>query len=247
MAIRARVWIRIGSIIAAFLAVSSPVGAAGPADLCRAAARETARAYGIPPGMLLALSLTETGRAGPDGPEPWPWAVNLGGRGFWFASAGEARAFALARIAEGRRNIDLGCFQVNYRWHGRHFTSPEAMIDPGTNARYAAAFLTRLRDEFGSWERAVGAYHSRNPAHSGPYVERYLRHYRRLAAAGAAGDPEMDGDLADVARHQPATPGPSTAAIAPRPVPWMTAEGARAGPGSLMARSAAAVAPLVAR
>jgi soluble lytic murein transglycosylase-like protein len=65
--------------------------------------------------------------------------------------------------ARGARSYDVGCFQINYRWHGQHFASLDQMFDPDANAAYAARFLSELYAEFGDWSRAAGAYHSRTP------------------------------------------------------------------------------------
>ena len=74
-----------------------------------------------------------------------------------------------AALDSGRRNIDIGCFQINHRWHGDRFGSVADMFDPLINARYAAAFLAELHSRTGDWLLAVGAYHSGTPG----LAERY--------------------------------------------------------------------------
>ncbi|GFE49570.1 hypothetical protein So717_13230 [Roseobacter cerasinus] len=76
--------------------------------------------------------------------------------------------------------MDIGCFQLNYRWHGGEFSTLEQMFDPVTNARYAAKFLNRLFDEKGNWMRAVGAYHSRTPKHAVRYKRRFSEIHTQL-------------------------------------------------------------------
>ncbi len=148
----------------------------GPVDArtnpCIAAADRAAQESDVPLSVMRAVTLAETGRTGPDGFAPWPWAVQTGGRGAWFDTAAEALSFAQGRIAQGVDNFDLGCFQLNYAWHGENFASLEAMLDPDTNAAYAASFLARLHAESGDWRVAVGRFHSRNPQVSEPYVTR---------------------------------------------------------------------------
>jgi soluble lytic murein transglycosylase-like protein len=46
------------------------------------------------------------------------------------------------------------------RYHPTAFATIADALDPVANARYAARFLHELRDRFGDWERAAGAYHS---------------------------------------------------------------------------------------
>lgn len=153
-----------------FLAMAAMARAAP--ELCEHAARQAAAETGVPLDMLLAVALAETGRARGGQMRPWPWAANTGGPGHWFETMEAADLFARAQIGAGRRNIDLGCFQINWHWHGAQFESPRALLDPLTNARYAAGYLHRLRGEFGSWEGAVGAYHSRRPEAAVRYLER---------------------------------------------------------------------------
>ena len=90
---------------------------------------------------MAGLTLTETGRRRDGVVRPWAWSVNAEGEGSWFDDPASALAFAEDRIALGRRNVDIGCFQINFRWHGENFPSVAAMFDPLTNARYAADFV----------------------------------------------------------------------------------------------------------
>ena len=49
----------------------------------------------------------------------------------------------------GRTSFDVGCVQINYRWHGHAFPSLEDMFDPEWTATYAAQFLRTLYEERG--------------------------------------------------------------------------------------------------
>ena len=133
------------------------------AQTCERAIVAGARDGGVPEGVLHAVSLTETGRAQNGRLRPWPWAINREGQGYWFRNREEALAFAKASVAAGRTSFDVGCFQINYFWHGRNFPSLEAMFDPETGADYAASFLRSLYQERGDWSAAAGAYHSQQP------------------------------------------------------------------------------------
>lgn len=151
--------------------------------LCdRAIVRGSARA-GIPTMVLNAISLTETGRMLGGRFRPWPWAINREGKGHWFASRDAALAFAKASLAEGRTSFDIGCFQINYRWHGDRFPSLEAMFDQDQGAEYAARFLRDLHSELGTWSAAAGAYHSRTPHYAGIYRARFDRILANLGDA----------------------------------------------------------------
>lgn len=167
--------IRILSFLALMMAATQ-TEAARDADLCRAAAVAVASETGVQADVLLALTLLETGRAQSSGElSPWPWALNIAGAGHWPASQDEAVALAENAIASGQNSVDIGCFQINWRWHGHHFDSPRALMDPDNNARYAADFLTALYGETGDWTLAVGAYHSRTELYAARYRDRFTQ------------------------------------------------------------------------
>lgn len=166
------------AVLLVLAAPSLPAGASeadrSPA-LCEQAALGGARRGGVPASVLHAVALTETGHKRDGRLRPWPWAVNREGRGHWFATRNEALAFARASLAEGRTSFDVGCFQINYRWHGRAFASLEAMFDPDAGADYAARFLSELYRGRGDWSEAAGAYHSRTPHYAQVYRARFDR------------------------------------------------------------------------
>ena len=166
---------RVVLVCLALLLLPPGKAMAEPEALCERAIVMGARASGVPQEVLHAISLTETGRPSGGRLRPWPWAVNREGQGFWFRSREEALAFAKKSAAEGRRSFDVGCFQINYHWHGDGFASIEAMFDPDVAAAYAARFLRDLHAETGSWSRAAGAYHSRTPHFANIYRNRFDR------------------------------------------------------------------------
>ena len=190
-------------LLLSVLAAGGPAAADPGAETCERAIAAGARSVGVPEDVLHAISLTETGR--PDGGRlrPWPWAINREGQGYWFKTRAEAFAFAQASLAAGRRSFDVGCFQINYHWHGHNFPSLEAMFDPEVGATYAARFLQSLYLERGNWLAAAGAYHSQTPARASVYRARFER-----ILAGLGGNT----DLAVAA----ASPAPAAEAVPPR-------------------------------
>lgn len=146
---------------------------AGTEDVCDQAARRAALAEGVPLNVLRAISRVETGREVQGTLQPWPWTINVEGRGHWFNSEIKAKSYVFGIFKAGVRNFDIGCFQINYRWHGKAFRTIDAMFDPDENATYAARFLKDLYTEFGSWHAAAGAYHSRTPDLAKAYANRF--------------------------------------------------------------------------
>jgi hypothetical protein len=205
-----------GRLIAVVFLLAPPSAEASrfedTAALCDRAAAAAARETGVPLRVLRAITRTETGRTRAGSFAPWPWTVNHAGDGHWFEDRNAALAFVAAARATGARNIDIGCFQINLRWHGEAFDGIAEMFDPAGNAAYAAQFLTELRDELGTWEAAVGAFHSRTPE----FAERYLARYRRIHAA--LGEPGEAGPLdADPGAARTGPSPPRGLDLRPRP------------------------------
>lgn len=150
-----------------------PLPGLGQVALCLDAIRQVTRETTVPEAVLLAVARIESGRGGAEPLAAWPWAVNQAGASRWFSSAAQAEAHVIAALAAGEENIDIGCFQVNHRWHGEAFPSVARMFDPLTNARYAARFLQDLFAETPDWGIAAGKYHSRTPELAEAYRTRF--------------------------------------------------------------------------
>jgi len=174
----------IGSITAA-LPQPSAAGKPLPATACLMAARQAAAAEGIPPDLLVSIALAESGRTQKGATVPWPWTVNSEGRGWWFETKQAAIAQVRRLQGQGHRSIDVGCFQVNLRWHQDAFASLDQAFDPPANAAYAAQFLAELRRAFGL-ESATGRYPSATPALSARYRARVVSRRDRAEALLAA-------------------------------------------------------------
>ena len=152
------------------------------AALCTTAIGQVERENRIPLYLLRAIALKETGRW--DGAnkvsQAWPWTVTAEGQGQYFPRKKDAIAAVKALMSRGVRSIDVGCLQINLRYHADAFVDLEAAFDPLTNAQYAGKFLHGLRRELHSWTLAVGGYHSRTPARAGPYRHKVIRLWRKL-------------------------------------------------------------------
>ncbi|MCK0207894.1 lytic transglycosylase domain-containing protein [Starkeya koreensis] len=140
----------IGASVAAAPAPAAPVGA------CEAAMHQASARYGVPLGILYAVGLTETGGNG----TLQPLAMNGGGESYVATSIADGER----KLAEfGRRGVtlvDLGCMQINYRWHGAKFGSVAQMFDPARNVDYAARFLSELKQRHGNWTLAAARYNA---------------------------------------------------------------------------------------
>lgn len=156
----------------ALLAIALPLPALGvqTAAVCDKVALQAAQIHNVPPQVMMAIARVESGRNLDGTVLPWPWAVNRAGTSHWFDTANEAYAFVQSEIDAGKSNIDIGCFQLNLRWHAENFTSLEEMFDPTANANYAAQYLQQNFARKGNWVDAVAAYHSNTPEHAETYI-----------------------------------------------------------------------------
>ncbi|MCP5365940.1 MAG: transglycosylase SLT domain-containing protein [Hyphomicrobiales bacterium] len=194
---------RIAPVFLLSLALAPlPWGAGGPAaapashgqhlgntrDICAQAAAREARDRQIPPRLLQAVALAESGRwdDGKQASFAWPWTVTAGGDGQFFPSRTAAVAHVRALRARGVRNIDVGCMQINLLHHPDAFPSLEQAFDPAANAAYAADYLVSLHDRTGSWIEAAGAYHSTTPRFNARYKAKVAALWDGLKRAPAA-------------------------------------------------------------
>ena len=168
---------------------------------CVEAANQVEELIGAPEHLLTAIALNETGRRAPNRQlAPWPWTINVGGQGYEFATKEQAVFAARQLLSSGIRSFDVGCMQVNVRFHPRAFTSFDEAFDPLANVLYAADYLERLQRRHGSWTRAVELYHSYTEEYNQIYGARFETLWdlaRRRAARGdvlMAGRPPESGD-----------------------------------------------------
>ena len=185
--------------------------------LCRNAAIQAADKHGIPREVMVAITLVETRtkREGQSG--PWPWTVNVAGVGRWFDSRAAALIHAQQALAKGQNSFDVGCFQLNYQWHGAKFASIDEMFEPGPSGDYAAGFLKSLHAETGDWIKASGLYHSRTAKHA----KRYRGLVARTVKAMGGHVPQQ----VEVEVAQAAHPGPQILRVGDPTASWPLREG----------------------
>ena len=119
---------------------------------------------GIPQGLLKAIATVESGIS--------PWTVNARGRAHTFGSKEAAASYVRELLEDGVKNISVGCMQLHYPSHRRHFTSVEEMFEPENNIAHAAKLIKKLERRYGSIDQAVKMYHSPSPSHHNPYKNR---------------------------------------------------------------------------
>lgn len=167
------------------------VGPIREIEICDREATRAARIFGISRKTLKAIGRVESGLTRDGVFAPWPWTINVRSKGLRFRSKEEAVKYASALIDRGVRSFDVGCFQLNYRWHGSKFEGLEEMFSPRANAEGAARYLVELFQEYGTWREAVGAYHSRTRVLSEAYVARVMRAEQRIEGSPSIPAPDI--------------------------------------------------------
>ena len=128
---------------------------------CEYLAKDAESRHGLPENILLSISRVESGFRKVDGvTRAWPWTLNAGGDSAYFQTKEAALDHLKEKTKKGTTNIDIGCMQLNYRWHKKFFNNLDDMMNPEKNVDYSARFLKKLHKRHGSWEKAVKYYHS---------------------------------------------------------------------------------------
>jgi Transglycosylase SLT domain len=134
-----------------------------------AAAEPTAR---LPPHLLSAIALVESGRQIGGTIAPWPWTINVNGVGRMFDTKEQAVAAVQEAQQAGMPSVDVGCMQINLFYHPHAFASLDDAFDPASNVAYAVRFLGDLHQQTGDWGTAIADYHSATPELGTAYAQR---------------------------------------------------------------------------
>ena len=123
--------------------------------------------------MLSSISRVEAGRKLSSGEvKGWPWSINHAGKGLYFETKKGALKYLKNAVSNGSKNIDVGCMQLNYRWHKGAFSSLDDMFDPEKNIQYAAKFVKELYGRHQNWEDVIKHYHSNKKKFNVPYYQK---------------------------------------------------------------------------
>lgn len=186
-------------LIGVVVAIAAGQGSARATEIPPPAYQIAARQAGVPSPVLFAIALQESGtrlRGRLARLTPWPWTLNVAGRGKHYATRAEACdgiRHALAR--HPARRIDVGLGQINLGYHTRHYVMPCDLLDPYANLTVAARILRAHYRPGEDWSLAIGRYH--RPAGGEPaarYRRSVGRHLARIEADHRT-QPADDGGL----------------------------------------------------
>lgn len=152
----------------------------------------TANQVGVPAEVLFALARTESNTRLTIGYYPWPWTLNIKGKGYRYKTREEACAAITDAIKRhGVYGVDIGLSQQNWGYVGKNwFTSPCAALEPLNNLLAAAQQLRKYHERTGDWITAAGMYH--RPAggkHAFKYVQKLCSHLSKKIYSGCSENP----------------------------------------------------------
>jgi len=126
---------------------------------------------GVPPALLYAIALQESGTDLQGRQIPWPWTLNIAGQPRRFMTR-DAACAALHNALDQRtgQRIDVGLGQINVGYHVQRVTQLCDLLDPYQNLTVAATILREQYKPAEGWLNAAGSYH--RPAGGEP-AERY--------------------------------------------------------------------------
>ena len=149
-------------------------------ELCEIAADKAEADYQIKPNLLQTIASVESGRWNAEAGKrvAWPWTVHAKGKGRYYKTKAEAIAAVQDIQRRGITNIDVGCMQINLKYHGTAFKNLDEAFDPQKNADYSAQFLRSLyKRNKQNWTKTAMHYHSRNLRRGTNYKNRLEKHY----------------------------------------------------------------------
>ena len=124
----------------------------------------------IPKGLLLSIGKAEAIRKINNKYIIWPWTINHAGKSLFFDNKEQMKNYVFKNLKRKDFNIDVGCMQVNIKWHKNNFKKISDMFEVNPNISYAASFLKQLKNKHGSWDKAIKHYHSSDPKKNNPYL-----------------------------------------------------------------------------
>ncbi len=161
--------------------------AAAPAEV-PARYQQAAAEYGLPAKVVYAVALTESGLRLQSGrARPWPWTLNIEGRGHYYPTRKAAYQALKVYLDRGGRRADVGLMQIHWRAHHRLLRDPWAALDPMFNLRVGAYLLRERWQAAGNLWQAIGHYHAPSwPARAAWYRRQVARRLGQLRAGGVS-------------------------------------------------------------
>ncbi len=139
--------------------------------------RSAVSTQGVSAAIFYAVALTESGQSTMTAEfRPWPWTLSIDKQPHYFRDRESAESALKDAINRKVKQLGVGLFQIEYRYHADRFETVESMLDPYTNSRIAAEIFSEGLDRSnGDVWSAVGAFHTTTPKLADAYRTRVAR------------------------------------------------------------------------
>ena len=139
-------------------------------DNCNHLTEKYGKIYNLPNKLLTSIALVESGIKKSEF-KSWPWTLNVSGKSMYFDNKLETLEYLQSNI-NLKKSIDVGCMQINTKYHLKNFKDLSHLVEPEENVKYAAIFLRKLYKKHKSWNEAVSRYHSSIPKRKKNYLKK---------------------------------------------------------------------------
>ncbi|WP_199438360.1 transglycosylase SLT domain-containing protein [Vibrio owensii] len=139
--------------------------------------------FDVPEDVVYSLALQESAVKMNNGKVlPWPYSANYAGETFLYRNYEDMVASISKMVSSGKTAVDVGYFQVNWKWHKDKAKTVVHLSHPSINARVAMGILKNKYSKYGDWVVAAGRYHNpfNNKGKADRYAERYGKWLHRV-------------------------------------------------------------------
>jgi len=129
---------------------------------CKANIERTAKDLDVSGEVLKAIAQVES--------DYNPYAVNFEGKSFIFDNRSDALKFVKGKLAMGKKSIDVGCMQINLKYHPTAFEHLEDAFVADKNVAYGAKYLKKLYMQEHNYGKAIALYHASEKQYQKNYL-----------------------------------------------------------------------------
>ncbi len=147
---------------------------------CNFLAEKYGKEYNLPSKLLTSIALVESGiKKNNQDFRSWPWTLNVSGKSIYFDNKEEILSYLKINIKK-KKSIDVGCMQINTKYHLKNFKDLNHIVEPEENVKYAAIFLSNLYKKYKSWNEAIARYHSSLPNKKQKYLKKVYSYWNNV-------------------------------------------------------------------
>ena len=147
-------------------------------DNCNYLTEKYGKIYNLPNKLLTSIALVESGIKKNEF-KSWPWTLNVSGKSMYFDNKLETLEYLQSNI-NLKKSIDVGCMQINTKYHLKNFKDLSHLVEPEENVKYAAIYLLKLYKKYKSWNEAVSRNHSSIPKRKKNYLKKVYTYWNDL-------------------------------------------------------------------